>query len=513
MKASDDLFRLVKSLSKAEKRYFKLQATFYRGSKLYLALFDAIDAMESYNEASLKRQFAGMPLVRQFNVAKRYLYEQVMRSLRAYHTETTVRAEVRGLIHNIEILVDRGLTDQARKMAESAMELAREHEDHLAMLEVLAWNETLNPGVTDTDGGVLSIYAEVYTVVDAYRDLVDHNVAMRRLAVPFLPGALRSPKIVEELERLMKLHPGNAGPVLSVKARILDRWSRAMYHHALGDDAGALRFTREQMDLFDAHPSLIRSRITWYFAAASNHLMLLKRNGLIQEFWTLVEMLRERAQNQIGPRRRGCVRLQAHLFGTVYLNMLTLALGMDDRERFQSLAIEIEQGLRRLAPHLDQDYLLRFRSNLTLLYFELNDFERALEFNNAILNGPEPIRGREVYAHARLVNIVIHFELGHEDLLEYRVRSAYRYLRSRKIIHRFETIVLEMFRSLIRVRNRAELLELFIDIRNRLAPLENDPMECNAFRHFQYLTWLDRRIASLRAALPGSAHERSRAAA
>src|SRR5690606_18709603 len=46
----DPLFELVRSLTKSEKRYFKLFAQMQGKDKKYLLLFDAIDRLEEYDE-------------------------------------------------------------------------------------------------------------------------------------------------------------------------------------------------------------------------------------------------------------------------------------------------------------------------------------------------------------------------------------------------------------------------------------------------------------------------------
>jgi len=43
MKPSTELFDLIKSLSKSEKRFFKLSSSLQTGDKNYLKIFDAID--------------------------------------------------------------------------------------------------------------------------------------------------------------------------------------------------------------------------------------------------------------------------------------------------------------------------------------------------------------------------------------------------------------------------------------------------------------------------------------
>ena len=54
---SEELFQLIKSLSKQEKRYFKLYASRHViGEKnKYVQLFDAIDKQAAYNEEKIKK--------------------------------------------------------------------------------------------------------------------------------------------------------------------------------------------------------------------------------------------------------------------------------------------------------------------------------------------------------------------------------------------------------------------------------------------------------------------------
>lgn len=75
---SDDLFQLIRSLSKSEKRHFKLSVSPYGGEKKYLLLFDAIDAQKDYDETELRERFRDEKFIRQFNVAKRFGRETVV---------------------------------------------------------------------------------------------------------------------------------------------------------------------------------------------------------------------------------------------------------------------------------------------------------------------------------------------------------------------------------------------------------------------------------------------------
>ena len=67
MTKKGNLFFLIQSLSKSEKRYFKIFCFGQKVDKNYLKLFDAIDAQEVYDEAAIRRQFAKATFIQQLH--------------------------------------------------------------------------------------------------------------------------------------------------------------------------------------------------------------------------------------------------------------------------------------------------------------------------------------------------------------------------------------------------------------------------------------------------------------
>ena len=91
MKKPDDLFKLIKSLEKAEKGYFKKFAqTHNKGAEhQYLKLFDAIDQQLEYNEPDLLKKFKSESFVKQLSVTKSYLWDLILKSQRAYRAQSS----------------------------------------------------------------------------------------------------------------------------------------------------------------------------------------------------------------------------------------------------------------------------------------------------------------------------------------------------------------------------------------------------------------------------------------
>ncbi|MEY3835859.1 MAG: hypothetical protein RI989_1287, partial [Bacteroidota bacterium] len=69
---SDALFVLIKSLSKSEKRYFRLQPMAEDGQ--HRLLFDAMEKLNEYDEEKLLKLLKGSPITDAISIAKNRLY-------------------------------------------------------------------------------------------------------------------------------------------------------------------------------------------------------------------------------------------------------------------------------------------------------------------------------------------------------------------------------------------------------------------------------------------------------
>jgi len=145
MKNPSDLFQLIKSLSKSEKRYFKIYASRHviGEQNNYIKLFDAIDRQKEYDEDAIRKEFASEVFIKQLSVTKNYLYRLILESMRAYHAERTPRAQVRGLLNDADFLIGRRLFEQADKIIDKARKTAQANEEYILLLETMTLERTV----------------------------------------------------------------------------------------------------------------------------------------------------------------------------------------------------------------------------------------------------------------------------------------------------------------------------------------------------------------------------------
>ena len=136
----DVLHPLVQSLTKSEKRYFRLTVSMQQGEKGYLRLFDCLDRHELFTDElklELKTAFPGTTL----EPARKHLYRVLMKSLRQFESDKSVEEKLMNLIQDSLILFNRGLISVSFEQLEKAKSLALEYEKF--MFYILAARQEL----------------------------------------------------------------------------------------------------------------------------------------------------------------------------------------------------------------------------------------------------------------------------------------------------------------------------------------------------------------------------------
>jgi sulfur carrier protein ThiS len=82
-RSADELFQLIKTLEKGEKRHFKLYVNRNGATEdlKIIQLFDAIDRMEIYDEEVILKKNQSI-LKQQLSNLKAHLYKQILTSIR-----------------------------------------------------------------------------------------------------------------------------------------------------------------------------------------------------------------------------------------------------------------------------------------------------------------------------------------------------------------------------------------------------------------------------------------------
>lgn len=116
---SDDLFVLIKSLSKEEKGYFVKYAKRHseKGSQL-LTLFNLISKQDKYDEKALKLKVKHLPVI------KNMLFEQILQSIYVANHTISIARQIERNTAFAGILFEKGMINRSVKLLEQSYDLA-----------------------------------------------------------------------------------------------------------------------------------------------------------------------------------------------------------------------------------------------------------------------------------------------------------------------------------------------------------------------------------------------------
>ncbi|MDB5034047.1 MAG: hypothetical protein JWQ98_1288 [Chlorobi bacterium] len=492
MAASSDLFDLIKSLSKSEKRYFRISAsaTAGAGTNKYMHLFDLIDAREQYDEKAVRAAFAEQFTGRHFSEAKYYLYNAILRSLHLYAADRSIDVQITTMLHQAKILFARSLFRQCDKMIAKARDMAVEHERwHLAVSAQRLEHELLTRQGAGAQETIEQLLLETARYADAWRSEVEHwTIYIRLLTRIRMVGAPRNREQLAAFRDQLTADPGRAVlPPASPSAEIYHLFSIAIYREAGGDFRGALASYRSMLPIIRSSPIWLRSRHVGLSPVLYNICLLAIKARDVDCFTEHYPLLIELTETSPESPHYESRILALALLPDLHANMgdFSAALAASaELERAMSAAVEKPDILRETYLHL----------LLLSIHFGLGDYSRCIDYLTLVLAARPNDLSPEKYRLARAYQLILHFERGDDDLLGYLLRSAHRYFIANRGGYGSEEAIISFIRKTLRSRTGGTPPDLFRELLEAIAPLRDDPFESVFLHGIDLIAWLESKV-------------------
>lgn len=155
---------------------------------------------------------------------------------------------------------------------------------------------------------------------------------------------------------------------------------------------------------------------------------------------------------------------------------------------------EVVKGMAMWDAQLPKEYELEFYFLLSTVNFGADNMNRSLYWLNKVLNDPEPALRQDIFTYARLFNLVVHYELGNFELLEYMVRSTQRYLSKRQRGFGVEAALIDHIKKLARSTSPEAKHKLLGSLRSVLDELMKDPNESTVLKYFNLRAWVAAKV-------------------
>ncbi|MBC8045821.1 MAG: hypothetical protein H7Y00_03440 [Fimbriimonadaceae bacterium] len=275
--ASSDLFDLIRSLSPAEKTYFKkfAAALTFGETADYISLFNAIEKQSNYDEPALKQKFKKHAIGKNFAYNKIYLYQIIIRTLKNFHAERNVQFEVISMLEEIQILQQRGLFHLARKTNAKLEKTALEHGIYFGVIESLRWKnalmETKNKVARNEE--MYAYSKQILSVMKEYEEAMFYYHLYRALFRITVKPFFQEDKILQqELEligKALETRPANEKNILS---HLMYFFCSHVYHSVLGDKKKTIIYIEKLIKYFILHKKYIETNFEQFIASIANYI-------------------------------------------------------------------------------------------------------------------------------------------------------------------------------------------------------------------------------------------------
>lgn len=474
MTRKEELFYLIRSLGKNEKRHFRLFSSSTGESPNYLRLFDAIDGQERYDEAAIRAQFEGEKFIRQLTTTKNYLRNLILKSLRNYHSAISRSAELRDILRNVEILYHKGLFRLCRSEIGRGKRIAEACEDFTALYELRTWERKVIQAIDPYDLRGMS------NVIEQQEECLTH--AQRHIT--WWKANLEP--ITDEHE------PAGIDPDDPLSIRVMQHLYNSQLHMVRARPEQARSSLMELLALLEERSDYAANDPNLY-ASVSNNLIAFH---VYEKRYDEALALAAKVKELLLSRNPGSAQSMKSLLRTFNVE-LEVYRNTRDLARASGLIEQIATLIARRRIIVPFPYLLSFWFQFAYIHFLGANYRESLTWLNRILNEKEARDQYDIYTPACWLNLMIHAELRNYSVLGYFVEGMKRFLTRRRSIQPYEKLLLGFFSRIARcpegeVRNEFRAL-------NRL--LRSDPASAipEGMLYFvDFHAWVEGKINSIR---------------
>lgn len=494
-RSTDALFQLIKSLEKSEKRNLKLFVNRNSGSESLksILLFDALDKMAEYDEALLLKKVPSVSK-QQLSNTKALLYRQILSSLRVLKDDRNIDMQLHEMMDNARLLYNKGLYHQTLKVLERLKELARTHHQYTYLQQGLFFEKKIEAlyitrGLTSRADELIAEANEVGKTIDNINGLSNLNLKLYSWYIQ--NGHARNQNDMKTVQALMD-HDlvKNTGESFYEKVYLYQCY--VWYAYIKLDFLMYYRYCQKWVDVFEQYPKMIETETAMYVKGMHNlmsaHFNLLNHEKLaasIKKFkhFAQTELVQDNDNNRI----------------VTYVYLYTAVINLHFLEGAFHKGIKmvpfLEEMLVKYGRYLDRHRVMVFYYKIACLYFGSGDNSNAIDYLNRIINQKDDLR-TDLQCYSRLLHLIAHYELGNYNLLEYLIKSVYRYMAKMENLSKVEEEMFSFLRRAFKF-NEKTIKPEFEKLLNKLKKYQHNRLEARAFAYLDVISWLESKISGI----------------
>lgn len=440
MKSKELLFELIHSLSKSEKRYFKVFTANHKDNNNYVRLFDAIHDQKEYNEEELLKQFKDKAFVKQFSVAKNYLLNLILKSLSSHHSKAKKSIEMNGYLSEIEILYWKGLYKLANKRVMQAKKIATKFDMVHYLLIINYWERRLEnyTGTTALDEDLVN---EAKDYLKEYNQQLEINFLSKKMENLTKASIKLSQSSVEGVKEIFE-HQHMKQDVKKIKnfhAKLDYMFLKGVGNTILGDQEEELMYKKKTIDWLEENPYQIKENPLKYASSINNMLLFYYFQNYTSEFPKYLEKL-DKVELKFD-------HAKDQFFDTKYIFELGYYIHVRDVDKAEKSLNNMEEWYVQHQSKKNTQSKMICEFNMALTHYFLGNHKPSLKWCNScfsLFDMKEKKFRHDLATSTLILQVLVYIDLEYYDLAMKHINYVFEIAEANKYdpseVAIFETI-------------------------------------------------------------------------
>ena len=490
-----ELYGLVKSLSKAEKRNFKLYSKRIGGDETmkFLQVFDAIEKQNELDETELIGRLEGIEK-KQFSNIKRHLYKQILVSLRLINISKDTSIEVREQIDFAKILYGKGLSHQSLKILHRAKRIAETNDLDLLILEIIEFQKLIEARhITRTGAlknvGLIQEAEEKFSKVHSAVRLSNLKILIHGWYIRH--GHIKNKEDQKEVKAFFKEHlPKYDKDKLSFQEKVSLNQSFVWYYYILLDFHNCFDHAVKWVNLFKENQEFQRWDVDqmlrgYHYILTTAHYLQdrVAFNNYLSEF---------EAYRKINYKK---FNENSKIFSFIYVHSsrLNKYILSGDFEEGLKVVPRTLRRIRRYEDRLDAHRIMVFYFKIAWMHLADGKPGKAIQYLNKIFNIEVGVLREDIQGYSQLLFLMAHYDLENFDIMGYLINRAEGILLKMKDKSRLLDVSIHFFKK-IQKKGPSDHRPLLKEFNQELDILRSDPYEKRAFFYLDIYSWVQSKI-------------------
>lgn len=491
MLKSESLIHLINNLTKQEKKEFSLYIS-NKPEKDYIFLFRLIDDKKISDPEELKMAFLAAKPASSFNTVVIYLFDLLIDILTRLRTEQDSYYLLFNELLHARVLYEKSMYQECFQVLKKVKEKAVYYENHFALLvaQRLELNYLLTLDFEDMDEQkLLNKQYKMNNTLKSIRQLNEQSSLYELLKYRMINrGASRS---LEETQKLDDLVTSEISIVASAGVENFEikknhQLFQANYFITVGDYKAAFNSFVELNKLFEENSHLWNNPPVYYLMTVEGMLESLRIMHNYEGMNYFIEKLTKLSSPSSS--------FQLNVTYVIFIYRLFSFIDAGDFDKAGIWIAEHQSSLIDKMLLLKEQQQAEMSLYIALIHLGNGECRKARKRLSTTI-GRGHLYSLPLFRTIRIVNVMIHYELGDVDYIQSEIRSIRREMSKNKGYNlKVESFLLKFLNYSFADTNRKKRAEIWESMAEEVHALYADKYETQILRKFDFVAWVEAKI-------------------